>query len=91
MAKVEVQNAVVTRIIDGYGFAAAVKVPMKNGEERTEKYTVWTDEKVREGDVVNVSGLLGVKVEEFTNQKGEVIRYAAIHVNNAQVSLDAPF
>lgn len=91
MATVEIQNATVERIIDGYGFKATVEVPLKSGETKKERYTVWTKQQVREGDVVNIQGLLGVKMEEFTNQSGEKVRYAAIHVNNAQVEADAPF
>ena len=91
MATVTIENAEVFRIIDGYGFKATVEVPLKSGETKKERYTVWTKTAVREGDIVTIKGLLGVKMEEFTNQSGELVRYAAVHVNNAAVEADAPF
>lgn len=91
MATVEIENATVERIIDGYGFKATVEVPLKSGETKKERYTVWTKTEVREGDIVTIKGLLGVKMEEFTNQNGELVRYAAVHVNNALIEADAPF
>lgn len=91
MAQIKVNNATVTRIIPNYGFKASSEVKLRNGETKKELYTVWTDEQVKEGDVVNVSGLLSVKVEEFENKLGELVKYAAIHVNNAKVEADAPF
>lgn len=91
MATVEIENATVERIIDGYGFKATVEVPLKSGETKKERYTVWTKQPVREGDIVSIKGLLGVKMEEFTNQSGELVRYAAVHVNNALIEADAPF
>jgi hypothetical protein len=91
MAKVEIQNAVVTRIIPNYGFKAVCEIPSKTGESRKETYTVWTQEKVAEGAQVDISGLLSVKVEEFTNREGKLVRYAAIHINNARVKTDTPF
>jgi hypothetical protein len=91
MAKVEIQNATVTRIIPNYGFKAVCEIPTKNGDPRKETYTVWTDAKVEEGSSVDIVGNLSVKVEEFTNKEGKLIRFAAIHVNNARVKADAPF
>lgn len=91
MAQVKVKNATVTRIIPNYGFKCATEVKTKSGETRKETYTVWTDTKVQEGDVVDVTGNLSVKVEEFTNREGKLVQYAAIHVNNGVVEAEAPF
>ena len=101
MAKVIIDSAeVVRRHQNGGGFNAHKKMKLRNGQIRTDKYTVWTTEAVEVGDVVSLQGTLSVKVEEFTNDEGELIRYAAIHVNDpvfagtgdAQVSdEDAPF
>lgn len=91
MAEITVKNAKVVRIIDGYGFVCATETQLKSGDMKEEKYTVWTDTKAQVGDVVNVKGLLGVKVEEFQGRTGDTVRYAAVHVNNAQVESDAPF
>lgn len=91
MAKVSVELEV-SRIIDGYGFKGVEKVTIK-GEERKIYYTCWTTDKVREGDTVQVQGLLGVKLEEFTGRDNKPKQIAAIHINNAKVmkSESAPF
>ena len=90
MAKVTVE-LVVDRLISGYGFKGIEKVTIK-GEERKIYYTCWTNDQVREGDVVSVQGLLGVKLEEFTGRDGKPKQIAAIHINNAKVQkADAPF
>ena len=90
MAKVKVQLEV-ARIIEGYGFKGVERSTFK-GEERKTYYTVWTKDTVREGDTVEVDGLLGVKIEEFTGRDGSPKQVAAIHINNAIVSgSDAPF
>ena len=90
MAKVSVELEV-NRIIEGYGFKGIEKVTIK-GEERKIYYTVWTQDRVREGDFVQVQGLLGVKLEEFTGRDNKPKQIAAIHINNAKVQkADAPF
>lgn len=90
MAKVSVELEV-NRIIEGYGFKGIEKVTIK-GEERKIYYTVWTQDKVREGEYVSVQGLLGVKLEEFTGRDNKPKQIAAIHINNAKVQkADAPF
>ena len=90
MAIVQV-NLEVARIIEGYGFKGIEKVTIR-GEERKSYYTVWTKDKVTEGQMVSVEGLLGVKMEEFTGRDGNQKQVAAAHINNAKVSADdAPF
>lgn len=90
MAKVSVELEV-NRIIEGYGFKGIEKVTIK-GEERKIYYTVWTQDRVREGELVSVQGLLGVKLEEFTGRDNKPKQIAAIHINNAKVQkADAPF
>lgn len=101
MAKVIVDDAEVVRAHrNGGGFAAHKKKTLRNGETMTEKYTVWTTDPIQVGSVVSFEGLLSVKVEEFTNDDGLLVRYAAIHVNDpvltqtsegSQPSDDAPF
>lgn len=101
MAKVIVDDAEVVRAHrNGGGFAAHKKKTLRNGETMTEKYTVWTTDPIQVGSVVSFEGLLSVKIEEFTNDDGLLVRYAAIHVNDpvltqtsegSQPSDDAPF
>jgi len=91
MAKIEIENAEVFKIIEGYGFRAVEKFKLRNGEEAKRYYTVWTDQKVAEGDQVSISGDLSVKVEEYTDKNNQPKTSAAVHVNNARITADAPF
>jgi len=91
MAKIEIENAEVFKIIEGYGFRAVEKFKLRNGEEAKRYYTVWTDQKVAEGDQVSISGDLTVKVEEYTDKNNQPKTSAAVHVNNARITADAPF
>jgi hypothetical protein len=53
---------------------------------------VWTDTQVREGEIVEVTGDISVKLESFTGRDNLPKQTAAIHINNAQVKkADAPF
>jgi hypothetical protein len=93
MAMVKIEGAEVARLIAGYGFKAKAEVPMRNGEKRTEWYTVWSDANVAKGTLVDIVGSLGVKIEEFTGRDNGPKTIAAIHVNDAKVtsSASAPF
>lgn len=93
MAMVKIKGAEVARLIPGYGFKAKAEVPMRNGDMRTEWYTVWSDASVAEGATVDIVGNLGVKLEEFTGRDNVPKTAAAIHVNDAKVtaSAGAPF
>ena len=55
----------------------------RNGEEGREYFTIWTKDPVQEGQVFDVSGLLSVKVEEWTDKTtGEPRSRAAVSVND---------
>jgi hypothetical protein len=92
MAKVTFENVTVERLIPGYGFKATETTSVK-GEERKTWITVWSKDAVVEGQVLSITGELGVKLEEFTGRDGNKRQTAAIHVNNATLSqgADAPF
>jgi len=86
MARIDIKDATVDRLITNKGFAASTTYEDRNGELRKEKYTVWTDNTgLQPGDLLNISGLLSVRVEEFEGDNGTV-RFAAVHVNNPTVS-----
>lgn len=103
MAFINIKNATVNRHIPGYGFEAVNTFTDRNGNERKERYTIWTkDHEPPIGQIMDISGILSTKVEEYTNQAGELIRYAAVHVNNPKITVadnqaqdpileDAPF
>jgi hypothetical protein len=91
MAEVIIKEAVVERLIPGHGFVVAEQFQDRSGETRKRYYTVWSDESVDSGDVVNVRGLLTVKLDEYTNKAGEQVKSAAAHVNNPKVEKEMPF
>jgi hypothetical protein len=83
MSEVYVEGAEVVRIHkNGGGFSAHKSKQLRNGETKVEKFTVWTTDPVEVGAMVSFRGVLSVKVEEFTNDEGLLVRYAAIHVND---------
>jgi hypothetical protein len=72
----------VTRIIDGYGFKGVEKKKTKDGKDINVWVTVWTKEQVREGEILEVSGDLSVKIESFTGRDNQPKQVAAININN---------
>ena len=93
MATIEIHDATVKRIIDGYGFMASETFKLRNGEEATRWYTVWTKSKFEVGESVRIKGDLTVKLDEYTGRDNQPKTGIAVHVNNAVCSLavDAPF
>lgn len=90
MAQVKITNATVA-FTNSKGFTAKAKVKVM-GEERDEYYKVWTDQTVREGDVIEIVGDLSARVEEYTDKRtGQAKVVAAIHVNNPVIKSDSPF
>ena len=82
----------VTRIIQNYGFKAVEKQKTKDGKDINVWVTVWTKEQVREGETLEVSGDLSVKIESFTGRDGSPKQVAAVNINNPIISrADAPF
>lgn len=86
MAKVIIEHAEVTRVFDSKGFWAETKFTTRAGDEITEKWTVWTKDTPKQGDVVTIDGMLSIKMERFENDQGEDIRYARGHVNNPSIT-----
>ena len=92
MATVTIENAQVFKLIDGYGFKAVEKFKLRSGEEGKRYFTIWTKEKVAEGDIVTIEGDLSVKIEEYTGKDNQPKTSAAVHVNNALImTANAPF
>jgi hypothetical protein len=92
MAKVKITGAKVERIIQGYGFAATEPFTLANGEPAKAWFTVWTDAQVKEGEIVDVTGDLSVKLDEYTGSDNVPKTRASANINNAKVeSAEAPF
>lgn len=95
MAKIQIQEATVERLITDKGIFVTKSFKDREGTDRKEKFTVWDQPAgIKVGDFVNVSGNLSVRVEEFEGDNGQV-RYAAVHVNNPKIETvaneDMPF
>lgn len=84
MANVEIRNAEVTRLISGYGAVVCESYKDKQGEIRKNYYTVWTNDSLAEGDVLNVKGLLSVKLDSY-DKNGEKQYKAVANINNPTI------
>lgn len=90
MAQIKVSNATVA-FVNAKGFTAKAKVQVM-GETRDEYYKVWTNQTVSEGDVLDITGDLSVRMEEYTDKRtNELKKGVAIHINNPVIKADAPF
>mgnify|MGYP001138059480 FL=1 len=94
MAKIQISNATVDRLISDKGLAVSTTFTRKDGEPGKEKFTVWADPTgYQVGDTINVTGNLSVRVDEFEGDNG-LVRYAQVNVNQPQVEKvqeDMPF
>lgn len=92
MAYVSIKEATVDRLIPGYGLVVTETYVDEKGSERKGYFTVWTNDKYEVGDVINVRGILGARVSEYTNKAGEHKVVAEQHVNDPKIEkADAPF
>ena len=86
MAIVNLRNATVQRIFfDGKGVALYESFESR-GEQRKSYYTAWFDKApvIKEGDTLNVSGLLQVKEREY-EKEGETRRSIDVSLNSARI------
>jgi len=92
MATINIENAKVSRIIEGWGFEVT-ETRLVKGEEYKSYYTVWTKEaKVSLGDIVTVEGDYSAKIDSYTDKTNQPATKLSVSVNNAEVMLaDAPF
>lgn len=84
MAEVIIKDAEVIRLITGYGATVVESYKDKSGETRKSYYTVWTKENLAVGDLINVKGLLSVKLDEF-EKDGVIKQTASANVNNPTI------
>ena len=101
MAIITANDAEVLTVYPNKGFRAKVTKLDEKGQERITYFKVWGNHNVSVGDNVNVSGDLSTRVEDGVNadgspkldREGNQVRYASIHINNAEVEVlgDAPF
>ena len=92
MAKVKVEGAKVTRIIEGHGFVATTQSKTRAGKDITEYWTVWADSDVTVGEVLDITGDISVRLEEYTDKNtGQSKQGAGAHINNVMLKRDTPF
>lgn len=85
MAEVSIHSAEVIRLFGTKGFLAqTIEVPAKP-EPIKAKWTIWTNQKVEVGEVYQIRGRISVKMDEFQDEQGEIVRYARAHVNDAML------
>lgn len=91
MAEVTVLNAEVIRLIPGYGATVVESYKTRTGDEGKNYYTVWTQEQLAEGDLINVKGLLSVKLDSYESN-GATKHKAVANINNPQIQkIDVAF
>jgi hypothetical protein len=84
MAEVIIKEAEIIRLIPGYGVSVSESYKDKAGEVRKNYYTVWTKENLAVGDLINVRGLLTVKLDEY-EKDGAMVQKASASVNNPTI------
>jgi len=84
MAIVELRNAEVTRIIEGYGVVVTESYKDKNGETRKAYFTVWTKERFDLGESLNVKGILSVRLNSY-EKNGRMESNAEASINNPKI------
>lgn len=85
MASVKIKNATVEGVFAGKGFRCSTSYKDQQGNDRKDYYKVWTENTPKEGDVLDIEGLLRVRIEEYTNRDGEAKTIAAVHINNPKI------
>lgn len=88
MAEIRIEESPVTRIFhEGRGAEVTESWKGRDGADQSRRYTCWFDAPhgLTEGDVVTVVGVLGVKVDEWTDRQQETRHTAKVSVNQAKV------
>lgn len=90
MSEVLVHGVVGRVFFDGKGASVEERYKSKNGDDRVQRWSCWFQlpHGLVQGDQVSVRGLLSAKVDEFTNQQGELKRFVGLSINNAVASPD---
>lgn len=79
MAFLSVKNATVSNI-NSKGFTIVESYVTQTGEKLSKYYKVWSDEAVREGQLVNVSGIFSARINEYDGKTS-----VEIHINKPRI------
>lgn len=83
MADVQFTGTVTRTFAKGIKVAELIKLP--NGSSYDRNWTIWTAEPYQEGDNIDVTGVLSVKPNEYTNRDGEIKHTVDYMVNDARI------
>ena len=76
------------------GFRVVEESTGKNGEMYKQRWTVWADAqasgKIREGDVVSLSGFLGARVNDWKDKDGNEKHSVELSVNSPRIEGGSP-
>lgn len=71
------------------GFRVVEEFTHRNGETYKTRWTVWADAMesgpIREGDVINVSGFLSARVNEWTDTEQQVHHSVELSLNSPRI------
>lgn len=84
MAFISVKGGTVVNI-NSKGFTLVESYTKQTGETVNNYYKVWTTEQVREGAIINVSGVHSARISEYEGRQR-----LEIHINNARIEAPAP-
>lgn len=79
MAFITIRNGKVT-FPNAKGFTLVESFTTRDGDLVEKKFKVWTDEQVRDGEVVTVSGVFSAKVAEYNG-----VTYVEVSVNKPKL------
>lgn len=89
MASIIIRGAKVERIIGNKGFSCSTAYKTRQGEEKKQYFTVWTDDlsDIQQSQTYDIRGLLSARLEEWDDRNtGEKRQRAAIHVNQPTIT-----
>ena len=89
MASIIINEAKVERLIGKMGFSCSTSYKTREGEEKKQYFTVWTDDLsgIQAGHTYDIRGLASVRLEEWDDKTtGEKRRRAGFHVNHPKVT-----
>jgi hypothetical protein len=79
MAFITIRNGRVS-FANAKGFTLVEEYKTRDGDIREKKFKIWTEEPVKENEILTVSGVFSAKVAEYNG-----VQYVEVSVNNAKI------
>jgi len=88
MAYVTVKGSVTRTFFEGRGAEVTEKFKRRDGSDGSTRWSIFFDEPhgLSEGDVIEVSGMHGDKVDEWQNRDGETVHSVKRTLNKARLA-----